>query len=664
MRAIRLEWRAALATVAFACASSWTAVVGSQSPRAATTGSLTITDASIVLSDSQTPVGDDARWQPVSLPDRERRAQRPAAAAWYRMAFELPVRGAEPTPWAVYLPYFYDGARLYINGEPLASVRGSDDEVKVRWVRPHLVTIPESLLRPGRNVLQLRAALLEGRALQVPALGVGPHDDLLPLYDRRLFSQRTLPQTAVVLSGLMAAFILYVWVRRRQEVLYGLLGLAMLLWGIRTLPFVFEQVPTDLWPLWRALFFAAQAGFAVVMALFALRFAGIRRRWLERGLWVYWAIGPAVMWVGGPTVEPWVDRIWGAGLIPIGLMILGLVAWSAWRQRTWQAFTLLGALGLVLLAGFHDYLMVSNVAWATRLAPTWLGHRIYLLQLAANVLLLVMTAILTSRFVQSLNTVEDLNQTLERRVADRERQLANQFDALTQLERDRATEAERQRIMLDMHDGLGSQLFTSLSRVERGAMAQRDVAEVLRHCIAEMRLALDALAPSDDDFRSAFGNFRYRWDAQLAAAGVHAVWSIDAPDEELRVPAQKRLQLLRVLQEALTNVVKHAQARNVQVRVVSLPQGLTFEVRDDGSGLPADRAHAGRGLHNMRTRAHRLGAELLISGASPGTCVTLRFGSQAAPGQGARHATNASDPEVPDRSQHRDRMPPPFGRSA
>jgi signal transduction histidine kinase len=310
-------------------------------------------------------------------------------------------------------------------------------------------------------------------------------------------------------------------------------------------------------------------------------------------------------------------------------MILLLVGWSAWRYRTWQASTLLAAMGLLLAAGVHDYLMISNLPWAIRLAPVWLGHRIYLLHLMGNGLLLVMAAILTSRFVQSLNTVEDLNLTLEQRVADRERQLATQFDAMAQLERERAAEAERQRIMLDMHDGLGSQLFTSLSRVERGAMAQRDVADVLRDCIAEMRLALDALAPSDDDFRSAFGNFRYRWDAQFDAIGLHSNWSIDAADETLQVPAHQRLELLRVLQEALTNVVKHAQARSVQVRVASLTQGLRFEVRDDGNGLDPKHAGGGRGLHNMRARAHRLGAELSIVAASPGTRVILQLGVPA-----------------------------------
>jgi signal transduction histidine kinase len=181
-----------------------------------------------------------------------------------------------------------------------------------------------------------------------------------------------------------------------------------------------------------------------------------------------------------------------------------------------------------------------------------------------------------------------------------------------------------------MHDGLGSRLLTSLARVERGAMPQRDMADTLRGCIAEMRLALDALAPSDDDFRGAFGNFRYRWDAQLADAGVRASWSIDAPDDAgLQVAAHQRLDLLRVLQEALTNVVKHAQARNVHIRVERRSGGLRVEVHDDGKGPEPATDRGGHGLRSMRARAQRLGAELSMTAASPGTSVVLQFGTPA-----------------------------------
>jgi signal transduction histidine kinase len=597
-------------------------------PCGAIAGPLVLTQAQLLRSAPPTLPGDDAPWQPVALPDQARRPQAGHAddAVWYRMAFELPPAATAAGPWAVYLPYFHDGAQLFLNGQPLGRIRGSDDEVKVRWVRPFLLAVPETLLRPGRNELQVRALLPASRSLRFPAPIVGTQDDLLPAYDARMFWQRTLPQFTVVLTGLVAAFVFSIWWRRREEALYGLLSVAMLLWGLHTVVLVVEQVPTPLWPLWRAVFFGATAGFVVTLLLFMLRFAGRRVRGLAPGLWAYAAVGPLVMWTGGAQAETWVDRVWGIGVITMGLALVLVAIGAAWRQRTWQAWTLLGAFGLALATGAHDFLMVADYGWVGRVAPGWVGQRIYLLPLGANALLLVMTAILTARFVQSLNMVEDLNQTLERRIADRERQLAGQFEAMAQLERERAIEGERQRIMLDMHDGLGSQLLTSLARVERGAMPQHDMADMLRHCVAEMRLALDALAPSDDDFRGAFGNFRYRWDAQLADAGLQSTWAIATLDDGLQVPPHQRLELLRVLQEALTNVVKHAHASNVRIRVEARSGGLRFEVHDNGKGFDAGSGRAGHGLRSMRARAQRLGAELSVTAASPGTCVVLQLG--------------------------------------
>jgi signal transduction histidine kinase len=619
------RWRGRVLALAF--------VLGGVLSASVAAAPLVLTQGQLLRSAATAPPDAAAPWQDVTLPDQERRPEtgQPDDAAWYRLSFELPARPADAAPWAVYLPYFHDGAQLFLNGQPFGRIRGSDDDVRVRWVRPFLLPVPEALLRPGRNELQVRALLPASRSLRFPAPSVGTQDDLLPAYDSRMFGQRTLPQFTVVLAGLVAAFVASIWWRRRDETLYGLLSLAMLLWGLRTLAQVVEVVPAELWTAWRALFFAATAGFVAALTLFMQRFAGLRVRGLATALWSFVAIGPLAMLLGGAPAERWVDHVWSIGIVAMGLGVVGLAAWAAWRQRTWQAGTLLGALGLALAAGLHDYLVVTDHAWIARLAPGWVGQRVYLLHLAANVLLLVMTAILTARFVQSLNLVEDLNLNLERRVADRERQIAGQYEAMARLERDRAVEGERQRIMLDMHDGLGSQLLTSLARVERGAMAQRDMADTLHRCIAEMRLALDALAPSDgDDFRAAFGNFRYRWDAQLADAGVAAQWTIESPDDELPVPAHQRLELLRVLQEALTNVVKHARAQHVQVRIAAGPGALRVEVHDDGQGFEPAPGRTGHGLRSMRTRAQRLGAALTIEPARPGTHVVLQFGPRAA----------------------------------
>jgi two-component system sensor histidine kinase UhpB len=81
--------------------------------------------------------------------------------------------------------------------------------------------------------------------------------------------------------------------------------------------------------------------------------------------------------------------------------------------------------------------------------------------------------------------------------------------------------------------------------------------------------------------------------------------------------------VLRVVQEAITNVLKHARATTITVRTgVAAGRGPYVSVADDGSGFAPEHGE-GRGLVNMRRRATELGGDLEIATGPGGTCVTL-----------------------------------------
>ena len=146
-----------------------------------------------------------------------------------------------------------------------------------------------------------------------------------------------------------------------------------------------------------------------------------------------------------------------------------------------------------------------------------------------------------------------------------------------------------------------------------------------------MRLALDTLASRDNDIGAALGDFMFRWHTQLQAAGVESTWAVELPNHATALPPHAALQLLRIAQEALTNVLKHAQATRVQVQLAETDAGLELRVKDDGSGLPAPGVgHEGHGIGNMRARAERLGGTIdlysaTIATAGGGTCIVLRL---------------------------------------
>jgi signal transduction histidine kinase len=371
-------------------------------------------------------------------------------------------------------------------------------------------------------------------------------------------------------------------------------------------------------------YLGATGGFIVAMAVLALRYAGWHRPWLERALFAYWLLGPAWLLAQGAPAEALVNRYWVAGFLPVGIGILVMSVWTMLRERTLASAVLPAAMAIAVLAGLHDYAVNWNVEGTRRIFGAWADDRIFLLHHAANLILLAMGALLTARFIHALGGLEDLNRTLESRVAERERQLADNFASIAELQRTHAAAQERQLIMREIHDGLGSQLFVSLSRAERGDMQLGEMADILRGCIADMRIALDTLTPGEDDFRATFGNFLFRWQQQLAACGIRPSWTIDVPDRPLSLAPHAALSLLRIAQEALTNVVKHAGARAVHVRLRETDGVLALEIEDDGGG-PGPNGSPGRGIVNMRARAGQLGGTLDVRAGPGGTCVALQL---------------------------------------
>ena len=570
----------------------------------------------ITSAQAEAPAPDDPRWRTVPLADVQA-----TDVAWYRVRFDA---DAADGFWMLYLPYLYGGGRVWLNGELAAEVTQNSPALRVRWERPLLVPLPAASLRPQGNVLLVRAvAAHQMDSTLLPRLVLGPQTALQPRFDRRLFFVRTVPVITVVTGTVVGVLVLLIWWRRRDEVLYGLFGLAALLWALRTTTFLFDTMSPALWDVWRLLYFASTGGFVIVMALFTLGLAGWSRAAVTRGLLGYWALGPLAYLIGG---ENFAGRWWVAGLAPIGLGLAVVAFAAAWRQRSAATLSIAVAVALAFVAGLHDQLVASSSPLIEALLPNWSQDRYFLLHHAANLLLVVMGVLLAMRFVGTLGAVEAANRTLEARVKQREREITASYERIAALQREQAATDERQRIMRDLHDGLGSQLFTSLSRAERGALDATAMADTLRGAIDQMRVSIEALASEDQDFRTAFGNFHFRWDARLREAGLVPEWRLELPDEVLAIAPHDALQILHIGQEALTNVLKHARAQTVTVQLGHHDGMLTLHITDDGRGpsATATAGRGGRGQTNMRARAQRLGGALDIELGNAGNCVSLR----------------------------------------
>ena len=203
------------------------------------------------------------------------------------------------------------------------------------------------------------------------------------------------------------------------------------------------------------------------------------------------------------------------------------------------------------------------------------------------------------------------------------------------LEREAAVAQERALIARELHDSIAQSLAflkiqTQLLRdaIAKSNVAARDqsLAELdtgVRECYADVRelLVHFRTRTQDEDIEEALRVTLSKFEHQ---SGLSTQLSMQG--QGLPLAPDVQIQVLHIVQEALSNVRKHAGARKVWVDVQRHPQ-WRFEVRDDGQGfdpraVPPDSLHVGLGI--MRERAERIGAELTLE-ATPGqgTCVTL-----------------------------------------
>lgn len=252
--------------------------------------------------------------------------------------------------------------------------------------------------------------------------------------------------------------------------------------------------------------------------------------------------------------------------------------------------------------------------------------------LPLGVIVCVLFATVVVHFGRELNRamVENMAQRLRAQHLAQELELGQQ--RLLDAQHQQSVLRERQRVMQDMHDGLGSALSSSLVMLERGELDVAGAAVVMRECIDDLRLVVDSLEPTARDLSTLLGMLRYRLQHRIEAAGVQLRWRMaDLPPLHWLEPSLA-LDLLRLMQEAITNALKHAGANELTLVVQPLAarqDGAAIEllVCDNGCGFdPVDSNTAGRGLRTMQSRAQRLQAELaILSNPGQGTVVRLRL---------------------------------------
>jgi signal transduction histidine kinase len=542
----------------------------------------------------------------------------PVAMAWYRTRYVVPAEHRGDKPISIYVGRIWGGAySVWLNGK---LVSANLDDWRMQWNFPLYVQLPLQAAKGGESLeIVIAVPYREVEGYGVGTLFVGPDSQLKPIYERRNLIQVVLPQAGLVVVLVIGLLSLHVWFTRRSETSYLVFAVSALAWFIFDIQYVYDISADTTAAKWLATAVDSALGWAFAgLYIFVLRIEERREVMAERLLIGYAAfVSLITMPVWNWQVNAFLLQHYCDVAILVGVACR-ITYFGVLSGRTETRALAIASWGLIVI-GIHDLIYVAG-----QRDPDGVNLATY----GAFIVFLAHLFAMQRRYVHALTSFEQLNQSLTQRLDAREAELKENYRRLGEVEQQRALFLERERLMQDMHDGIGAKLLTSLSMAERGQFPAEGLTFVLKECIDDLRLVIDSLEPIDRDISTLLATLRQRLGPRLEAAGIHVRWSMGELPELPWLDPPMALHVLRIVQETLANVLKHARANEVAISAQTDEgsRSVIVRVADNGIGFTPRPDRLGRGLKNMKHRARQLGGSVSITrDGHQGTRMELRL---------------------------------------
>ncbi|WP_242113252.1 sensor histidine kinase [Luteimonas aquatica] len=558
----------------------------------------------------------DKGWVAVELMDQwQTRWPGHDGVVWYRLRWRQADAGA---PTGLLIDYACMASAVYLNGSLIARDPSLVEPLSRSWHSPRYFLLDAPLLRSGENVLLVRVS---GLSAYQPAFGpvtVGDPARVEAEFRRGQLLRHDLQLLDTAISAVLAALFGLFWLLRRQDTTYGWFALN----GLFGMLYSYNYIAPSPWPFastdaWQAFNGAAYVALAATYSVFLLRYAESRWPRLERGL-----LGLCALAFAAALAAPqWMGPHRNVYVVPmIGFHYAASLAFVVFaarcRRRDYRVLAL--CVLVPILVSVHDLGLYLG----------FLRGDAYLGSFTSPVMLVGMGFVLAYRFVGAMRAVEGFNVELRREVAAATDELSATLRRQHALELSHSRADERLKLVRDLHDGFGGTLVGAITRLERAStdVSRGETVALLKEMRDDLRLVIETTAQEHADLATVLAPLRHRASRLLESAGIESDWRLrDLAGVEL--DSARSLDLLRLLQEALTNVFKHSTARRVEVSVARADARIQVRVRDDGRGLGAGAPGEGgsAGLASMRLRAQRLGGALQLESAGRGTELRVVF---------------------------------------
>ncbi|MEH6758151.1 MAG: hypothetical protein V7676_11610 [Parasphingorhabdus sp.] len=540
-------------------------------------------------------------WAPGNVPDKKLLPLAYAAKIdpptfWAKMQFDRQIFDQQPI--ALFIKSVEQNYQVYLNGNQIYRSATDRSGRTLGWNHPLYLPIPAALLLPRKNELVIRVETAPPQLLSMGTIKVGPDAVVKKQYEWQKFFEISGPQ---IVSGYLLVLVIGAitfWARRPKEYIYGWISLVGLVWIFRNLHYFIQNSPIE-----RELFYTLTTDsiFALLAIVFGMSVSYFR---LPNARWVYSFIfgtcGIALVSRRILTENLLSELPSFLLVVPLCIVMLFLLARASFRSTEVNYWSMFFAITVAVLFSFHD-LLISVSAFK--------GAAVAIQPYGGLLIFATFDATLTNRLQTALIHVEDVNLRLEARVSEVTQNLIQSEAERARLQVTLAVEEERERMMREIHDGIGSSLITALAGAKK-RMESPQTIETLSRSLTDLRIGVDSLDPIEGDIVALLANLRHRVERELNSAGLEIIWDVQSLPPLKWLDPAGALHILRILQETIGNILTHAQATVVQfgcrVATHNHAAGVIIQIGDNGTGFLTKGDFQGKGLGNMAARASAL----------------------------------------------------------
>ncbi len=566
-----------------------------------------------------------AGWKPVSLPYTALRELVPTASSgmravtdWYRIDLSGQPRTTQQR--VLYLPRWKTLGHIAVYGDGVLLYQSHGSPVHNGYNHPLLLPLNATANTLSPKSVLIRVDRLRNSGSGFSTVWVGDEHALAWRYQSRQMLQVQLPFMGSAAFLAVGAFAFAVWLGKRRESLYLLFFAISAVAFLRMLHYYVggSYLPiSDEWFEWVTV--ASLLWLIVLIHLFLQRLHQQPSAWLTRlALGLTLACNVATL----PHVSTSIVSLYlftpllNLAVLPVAVLIFAVNLRKALRAQLPEGRLVAGWTVFAVVFTSYDGLLQNNLV-----SP----ESVYTSPYAVIGLFFVFSFIMFQRYTGAFAEVGRLNTELVLRLRAREAELEQSYQRLRVIENQQMLNAERRRLMQDMHDGLGSSLISAIRSVERGTMNEAEISSMLKSCMEDLKLVIDSMESVDADLLLLLATLRFRLAPRIEGAGVALRWEVQPVPVLAWLDPNSALHILRIVQECVANVLRHTRASTICFSTETTDDGVCVVIEDNGEGFAVEEAlrRHGRGLRNQQQRAQAIGARVSWDSGSAGTRFTL-----------------------------------------